>query len=523
MGKILINERQLEILTEHVLLMEQQSVGDVVVVDGKKFKITDLIDQHLKKTNVGQKFASGTYQLSDESKTGVDNLLKKMITFFKTPELQNTTFNIKLEGGASQVPLGDTLANKLGINLSLDTFVGRNKELAKRRAEAIRKVLVAGLKSAGIENVIVPEPTVIVGTTKWDKNKGANHADYSKEQFMNVSVEASGTKVVKQALPDFCKKPFVPKQGGQATKGNGWKVYDGEGWEVDMGEGEGQITLQFDALQLPDMFEIIYNGETYRSKNPDTGKEGFVSGKFSKLSEKQVEALKVRRDDQKKEILKIEADIEKYGYDRPVNMKKSTFINNIKYWFDLSDRVVKNYNWEEKGESETYRLAANGEADLQWFTDFYKKFPNEKDFLKFKGDDTIPGYTTTGKGGRKATELKRKEVKALWVFIGKKYIQVQKRPKRVKKEMERLKEGILADNVSITYNEKYGGNYTDFIKAMDEKIKSKGFTEGIVGPNGEITFNKVSTENTMKLQVYAPIGDTVWYAKVGCKAAAATV
>ena len=58
---------------------------------------------------------------------------------------------------------------------------------------------------------------------------------------------------------------------------------------------------------------------------------------------------------------------------------------------------------------------------------------------------------------------------------------------------------------------------------MDERIKAAGFSEGIVGPNGQITFNKVSTENMMKLQVYAPIGDTIWNAKVGCKAAAATV
>ena len=174
MGKILITERQLEILTEHVLLIEQQSIGDIVVVNGKKFKITDLIEKSLPKTNVGQQFASGTYQLSDTSKTKMDALLKKMVNFFKMAELQNTTFNIKLEGGASQVPLGDTLANELGINLSLDKFVGRNKELAKKRSAAIQELLVNGLKSAGIENVTIPQPTVTVGTTKWDKKKGAN-------------------------------------------------------------------------------------------------------------------------------------------------------------------------------------------------------------------------------------------------------------------------------------------------------------------------------------------------------------
>ena len=516
MGKILITERQLEILTEHVLLTEQQSVGDIVVIDGKKFKITELIEKNLPKTNIGQQFASGTYQLSDESKTKTDALLEKMVKFFKIAELQNTTFDIKLEGGASQVPMGDNLSNKLGINLSLDKFVGRNKELAKKRSAAIQELLVNGLKAQGIENVTIPQPTITVGTTKWDKNKGAKHADYSNEQFMNVSVEASGTKVVKQQLPDFCKKPFVPKKGGQASKGNGWKVYDGEGWDVDMGDGEGQITLKFNAYSLPDMFEIVYNGETYRSKNPDTKEQGFVSREFKKLSEEQLGQIKINGEENKKKLEKIESDIETYGYDRPVKMGKWGAKNLIRFWFALPDRIINNYNWEEKGETETYALDVNNEADLQWFEDFYKKFPREKDFKRYKGGDRGDGMFI--KGGRKASGLSKKQVKELWDFILNRYKRVQKRPKKVKKEMNKLKETILKDNVSITYNEKYGGNYSVFIKDMDEKIKAKGFSEGIVGPNGQITFNKVSTENMMKLQVYAPIGDTVWNAQVGCKA-----
>ena len=84
--------------------------------------------------------------------------------------------------------------------------------------------------------------------------------------------------------------------------------------------------------------------------------------------------------------------------------------------------------------------------------------------------------------------------------------------------MEKLRATITKTSVDLTYNKKYGGNYTEFIKDMDNKIKEAGFSEGIVGPNGEITFDKVSGVNNMSLQVYAPIGGTVWNAKVGCKA-----
>ena len=504
MGKILITEEQLEILTEFVLINEQTSIGDIVVINGKRVKIIDLIQKNLPKQNIGQKFASGTYQLSDESKTRTEALLKKMVTFFNLPELKNTTFNIKLDGGASQVPLGDNLAKKLGINLSLDVFVGRNKELGKKRAEAIQKLLRDGLKSAGITNVTIPEPTVIVGKTKWDKGKGANHKDYSDEQFMNVSVEASGTKVVKEALPEFCKKPFTPQKGQRGTKSNGYKVYQGEGMNVDMGEGSGQITLQFDALDLPDMFEISYNGQIYRSKNPTTQEEGFVSAKFTKLTDEQMTSLEATTNKNKKSLTDLEASIKKYGYERPVGLGK--YVNKyISNWFPLSDRAVNNYNWEEKGETETYKLDSNGEGDIQWFEEFFKKFPNEKTFIKFKD-------------GRKSSGLNKKKSQQLYSSMVRLLKKVKNKPKLVKKTMEKLRASITKTSVDLTYNKKYGGNYTAFIKEMDAKIKAAGFSESIVGPNGEITFDKVSGVNNMSLQVYAPIGGTLWNAKVGCKA-----
>ena len=88
--------------------------------------------------------------------------------------------------------------------------------------------------------------------------------------------------------------------------------------------------------------------------------------------------------------------------------------------------------------------------------------------------------------------------------------------------MEKLRASITKTSVDLEYNKKYSGNYTAFIKEMDARIKAAGFSESIVGPNGEITFNKVSGVNNMSLQVYAPIGGTVWNAKVGCKALAQT-
>ena len=68
MGKILINEKQLEFVTEYVLL-EQQSVGDVVQIDGKKYKITDCCSRR-------------TYSVTNSSCFSLIKILPIMICYF---------------------------------------------------------------------------------------------------------------------------------------------------------------------------------------------------------------------------------------------------------------------------------------------------------------------------------------------------------------------------------------------------------------------------------------------------------
>ena len=72
-------------------------------------------------------------------------------------------------------------------------------------------------------------------------------------------------------------------------------------------------------------------------------------------------------------------------------------------------------------------------------------------------------------------------------------------------------------NNKLEYSEKYGGNLNAYLKGKDAELKKKGFTEDIIGPNGEISFTKKGGVNTMTLQVYAPLGGTAWGAEVGCK------
>ena len=213
-------------------IMEQRK-GSKVTYDGVEYKIVDLIKEKLKKRNIGQTFASAKYQLSGKSLQAVKDLSNDMVKFFKAPDLKRIKFEIELAGGASLVPYDG------GVGETVDE---RNMWLAEKRTEAVKTYLQNALTTAGIDNVTVPEPTVTIGTTAegrktmtpWDPNKGADHDDYTAEQFVNVSFKATGTREVLKALPAFCEKKFKPKKGGQGTAPN-YTIYKGKGMLLNLG------------------------------------------------------------------------------------------------------------------------------------------------------------------------------------------------------------------------------------------------------------------------------------------------
>jgi len=417
-------------------IISEQEKGQVIIQNGKRFKVVDLINTKLPETNIGQDFKSAVYKLTDKSLTKVKNLAVEMVDFFSDKTLQGITFDIVLNGGASLVPIPDSTAKSMGIpgyqNLSSDK---RNLWLANKRAESVKNYLQNALNQAGIKNVTIPDATVTLGTTQWDPKKGANHQDYKDEQFMNIKFVPTGSRAVLEELPSFCEKEFPKKEGGQGTAGNKWRVYPGKGMKLDLGPGEGMITLDFDALTIPDMFVLKYNNKRYVSENPQTGKKGFVSGLFKKLSDKELEGVgekleKIKTEvtplqerlEKAKETLKlgeeelvtqlterlleqdkkleettklINQKIEKYGYNLPIEVRLSDntsirkYDKYIEYFFPYLNKNVPNVYWsEELIDSDTdefkrlsnayYNLSEQGDLDKQWFESFFQEFPNDK-------------------------------------------------------------------------------------------------------------------------------------------------
>ena len=617
----------------------EQGKGSKVTYDGVEYKIVDLIKEKLKKRNIGQTFASAKWDLSGKSLQAVKELSNDMVKFFKAPDLKRIKFEIELAGGASLVPYDG------GVGETVDE---RNMWLAEKRTEAVKKYLQNALNTAGIDNVTVPEPTVTIGTTAdgrktmtpWDPNKGADHDDYTAEQFVNVSFKATGTREVLKALPSFCEKKFKPKQGGQGAAPD-YTIYKGKGMRLNLGAGVGKITLQFDAYTVPDKFILTYNGKQYISSNPDTGEEGFVSNLFKKMSQKDLDLVQPKLEAINVEVKKLENDIaesqaimdstveeqtaqiiarleqedkdlvtaidniktkiERYGYIVPLPISQNPKLNYLEkyiehylgfpnrnipnvYWYNTKDDNKGSLfgdEWEDSGRSKTaaekqseylnnayYNLKDEGELDEKWFHNFFKVFEwgdhgnlgmspikkslGYKKLVKnrkkgWKKDELLAFLETMKQLQHKQEKNQEKQFKKMNKEIPAKRKELKKRKNQVEQQLNQelniLVQEMKANKLAIEkllkkanlskkeydWNVRTGGQYADYsdvdkrfakgdvsTKGYNQALEDAGFDEGMIGPNGEITFDKVLGKNIAWLQVVAPLGGTAWGLNIKC-------
>ena len=123
----------------------------------------------------GEVFPSAQFKIQDTSalKQKVDGIKS---FFSKYPEYQK--FTLKINAGESKVP------NPKGFE--------EEGSLASARANELKNILQKELQ--GVVDFKFESPEIAIGTTEWDTNKGKNHPDYTKEQFVKLNVNASGKK-----------------------------------------------------------------------------------------------------------------------------------------------------------------------------------------------------------------------------------------------------------------------------------------------------------------------------------------
>ena len=159
--------------------------------------------------------------------------------------------------------------------------------------------------------------------------------------------------------------------GGQASRktkgptGLPFAVYKknpgGDGYlgkRYDLGvETIGTITFEFNAIRIPDMFQITYNNQTFTSSGP--GGEGFVSNSFKTCEEgsacynsymKKIDKLRKKTGKQKKKLEKAEVKTGKL---------------NINSW-----RMLIGSHGYEPGVD----IATNKKIDREWILKFWEKY-----------------------------------------------------------------------------------------------------------------------------------------------------
>jgi len=171
-------------------------------------------------------FASGQFEITDK-KVILDkvNNLKKWISKNRTKP-----FKLVINASESQVPNPEEF--------------GRG-ELAQARGEAL-KVYLDDLGATDIEI------KTLIGKIPWNPKKGENHPDYTKDQFVKVSIIIDTESI--------CNLDKKSKEGEQGNSADDYRTYD------EYLSGNGDITLHTGTI--PDRLVILDENDRI---NYDTG------------------------------------------------------------------------------------------------------------------------------------------------------------------------------------------------------------------------------------------------------------
>jgi len=191
---------------------------------------------------------------SDLVKKNIADLKPKIEQFIKdNPE--QTKFVLTISAGESQVTNPDKFKTP--------------GSLALARANAVKDYVnetFADLIKSGKLTISFPkdEKDVKIGATEYKglnpEQRKANADAYKTEQFVDMDLKGAGQKTEKG-------KDIVRTYCGKKVESTGTALLPQEGYTkrdvVELGPGEGKMTIKLDALQVPDILYIEYNGKTY--------------------------------------------------------------------------------------------------------------------------------------------------------------------------------------------------------------------------------------------------------------------
>ena len=522
MNKKLLSE--ITRVKEMMGILNEQDVNpkEIRTIDGKRYEVSSTVLPPYQSGKWSATFKPGKYKGGDMT-GNIDGDIAKLAKYLNQPDLVNQKVFVAITAGSSKSPINPK--GNLATILKGEGVEPTNAGLAELRGRTALNLVKSGLKGQipynlfnNIEFVvdlsqIEQGPDFVVGTDN------ANDPKYTPYQFLSATASAQATQETLAELPEICNTNIKGsggrgKRGSKGPTGLPYAAYpenDGLGQKIDLGVNtEGEITFNFTALKIPDMFQITYGENVYTSSGP--GGEGFVSNRFKTCEE----GSKCYKNFTKR-IQRLEDSIGDMGerLDKKKSITRglpSSYVGMLEFTNGVD-------------------VPEDRRVDMEWITNFFEKFtPAKKNFIKklftkkkrFKfNSDFKDGYRYYNEDGtprdRRPGEVKAKDVwkriNDIWIELsdsyedyaddkGGKISAKEKEIETLKAELKQLMET---------------GNPDDYAKAMTRKLLGLGFPAGVIGTNGSITFDKVKGVGDMYLQVYAPLDGTVWRAEVACK------
>ena len=530
--KRLVNEELNRVRQIMGIIYEQDS--EIINQDGKRFERTVSGVPPYESDNWRAEFASGKFSATNlEGSPDLTGLVK----WLNEPDKVGLTLVVAVTAGTSRVPVkpGGEVAKALEAAGKEPT----NKGLAEARGETAVEMVKTQIKNLIPEEVFnniefTVDLSKVEGGPEWDEID-ATVQKYTDHQFLTTIAFATGGVEVLTELPDICNGT-LKGSGGKAKKKNKgpgglrYAVYtendvDGEflGKHYDLGmETVGMMTFSFNAIRIPDMFQVTYNNKTYTSSG--VGGEGFVSNSFKGCGEgtscynnymsdiarlegrTEKESGRMTKAENKKGRLKTQSWkmlIGSHGY-KPGEIGDPLFISTDKYvtrdWITTFFKRFTPLDFSSVGG--LFKNKKAGKYNPK-FTDGWSRYTEMKD------GSWDPGNKAKVVTGKSVWD----DINDLWVKLDDNFEKNEKSFEKSSggnaKEIQRLKDELanLIEN----------GNPNDYAKSMTRKLKWLGYEQGVIGENGSVQIEKVKGVPDMYLQVYAPLDDTAWRASVTCK------
>jgi hypothetical protein len=184
--------------------------------------------------NISNSFPSGKFKLSDTSL--IDDAISQIQNLLKTGKASFNT--IVINSSESKVP------NK-GVGMDPG-------DLSRKRGEEVEKYI----KSKIGDSVNVKVNDLKAQGPEWDESKGSNHPDYTKYQYVTLSLSAENSKDTVESICDFT----FTQDGGQGLEKDNYVTLNRP--LKDYG------VLSIDSDSIPDRMVVVNEQNTIIS---DTG------------------------------------------------------------------------------------------------------------------------------------------------------------------------------------------------------------------------------------------------------------